>query len=121
MEHARVMLAIALSFLVFIIWQFFFAPEIPVQKPADKTPVSSQTEDSEKKIVSEKPLPKSAETIQQVPQQPVPAPRVTGRTIIVDTPYYRAELIEGQAVFKSFVLKKYREYVKYDYHIMHGD
>ena len=114
MEHARVILAIALSFLVFIIWQFFFAPEVPVQKPAENTTAARPAEESQKELTSEKPYTKSAETTEQPQPQPVPVPQDSGRTIIVDTPYYRAELNEGKAVVKSFVLKNYREYVDQD-------
>jgi YidC/Oxa1 family membrane protein insertase len=111
MDHTRVILAIALSFLVFIVWQFFFAPDIPVQKPAEKTTDSGQTEEAEKKVVSETPYAKSAEPAEKADPQSVSVPRITGRIITVDTPFYRAELAEGSAVVKSFVLKKYREYV----------
>ena len=114
MEHTRVILAIALSFLVFIVWQFLFAPEIPVQKSADKPTASGQTEEAEKKVVSQTPYAKSAEPVEKAGSQSVPVPQISGRTITVDTPFYRAELTEGNAVVKSFVLKKYREYVEKD-------
>jgi YidC/Oxa1 family membrane protein insertase len=114
MDHTRVILAIALSFLVFIVWQFFFAPEVPVQKPAEKTTVSGQTEEADKSVTSEKPYSKSTESSEAVESQPVTVPQTTGRTITVDTPFYRVELTEGNAAVKSFILKKYREYVEKD-------
>lgn len=111
MEHTRVILAIALSFLVFIVWQFLFAPEAPVQKPMEKTTASDQLEITDKKAAEEKPYVTGTQTVTVTPSQPAAAEVNTGRTITVNTPFYRAELTEGNAVFKSFVLKKYREYV----------
>jgi YidC/Oxa1 family membrane protein insertase len=111
MEHTRVILAIALSFLVFIVWQFLFAPEAPVQKPTEKTTVSDQTGTTENQIAEEKPYVKEAQPAPDSVSQPLTAEVKTGRTITVNTPIYRAELTEGNAVVKSFVLNKYREYV----------
>ncbi len=114
MDHMRVILAIALSFLVFIVWQFFFAPEVPVQRPAEKTTVSDQAKEADTTVATEKPYAKGAEPAEPVRSQPISVPQVTGRTITVDTPFYLVELTEGNAAVKSFVLKKYREYVAKD-------
>ena len=113
MEQGRLLLAIALSFLVFLGWSFFFAdreskPTAPKTKLEQKNPPSSEqghvpTARSESPAESER-----------IPLKAV-IPTVTGgnaRTITVDTPYYKVSLSEKGGSFKSFVLKDYRETVQ---------
>ena len=111
MDHARVILAIALSFLVFMVWQFLFPPKEPVRK-AEQSATAPST--SEEKIASEKPYAQQPETAKGAEAQPSVPAQKSGRTITVDTPLYRAEFSENGAAVKSFVLKKYREHVEKD-------
>ena len=111
MDHVRVILAIALSFLVFIVWQFLFAPKEPVRR-AEQSETTPST--SEEKIATAKPYAQQQETGKGAEAQPSAPAQKSGRTITVDTPLYRAEFSENGAAVKSFVLKKYREHVEKD-------
>ena len=44
MEHARLFLAIVLSFLVFFLWEFVFTDKKPAQKPIEEIETPKQTE-----------------------------------------------------------------------------
>jgi YidC/Oxa1 family membrane protein insertase len=111
MDHMRVILAIALSFLVFIVWQFLFASKEPVRR-AEQSATAPST--AEEKIATEKPYAQKQEAVKDTEAQPsAPAVRA-GRTITVDTPLYRVEFSEDGAAVKSIVLKKYREHVGKD-------
>ncbi len=111
MDHVRVIIAIALSFLVFIVWQFFFAPQEPVRKAAESTAPSAVSDD---KVTTEKPFAQKEPPAPNTPPAPAASAPKTGRTITVDTPLYRAEFSEDGAALKSFVLKKYREHAAKD-------
>ncbi|MGA8280604.1 MAG: membrane protein insertase YidC, partial [Desulfobacterales bacterium] len=111
MDHVRVIIAIALSFLVFIVWQFLFASKEPVRR-AEQSETTPST--SEEKIATEKPYAQQQETVKGAEAQPSIPAQKRGRTITVDTPLYRAEFSEDGAAVKSFVLKKYRERVEKD-------
>jgi YidC/Oxa1 family membrane protein insertase len=115
MEQARLIIAIVLSALIFLLWQFFFTDKNAVQKSTKKTeqppakaeqikeaePFQKETKvaDLEKATVT----PTDAETPERIPQ-----------TITVDAPLYRVVISEKGAGFVRFVLKKYWETVQKD-------
>ena len=111
MDHVRVILAIALSFLVFIVWQFLFAPKEPVRR-AEQSAAAPST--AEEKIAPEKPYAQKQEAVKGTEAQPSAPAVKAGRTITVDTPLFRAEFSEDGAALKSIVLKRYREHVEKD-------
>ncbi|MFZ0613620.1 MAG: membrane protein insertase YidC [Desulfobacterales bacterium] len=111
MDHLRVIIAIALSFLVFIVWQFFFAPQEPVRRAAENTAPSAV---SDEKVTTEKPYAQKEPSAPGTAPTPAESAPKTGRTITVDTPLYRAEFSEDGAALTSFVLKKYREHADKD-------
>ena len=114
MEHARVIIAIALSFLVFMLWDFFFTPEKQPVQQAEKD--QQTTQETQPLQTTAKPDQPAIATPSPAPQTPVVVPQVqkSVRTIVVDTPLYVATFSEGGAVVKSFVLKKFRETVAAD-------
>jgi YidC/Oxa1 family membrane protein insertase len=104
MEQTRILLAIALSFLVFLVWGWFFDGSKPVEP--ERKPIQFQQE-----AVTQ-------ENIEPSPAMPVPdkivmpKPEDDGRpakTVVVETPYYRVRIPEKGAGFSSFLLNKYRE------------
>jgi YidC/Oxa1 family membrane protein insertase len=115
MEQARLLIAIVLSALVFLVWQFFFVDKEDAQKTARKVeqpavkeaPVKveepplkvQESTEIEKTVVSES----EASTSEKIPQ-----------SITVDTPLFKARISEKGAGITSFVLKKYREKVEND-------
>jgi len=111
MEQSRLLIAIALSFLVFFAWQALFVDKEapPQQKPAataeQTAPATPATAPVEPIVTPTKP----------VVAEPAPvSPRSQAKTITVNAPFYIAEISEKGAAFKSFVLKNYRKEAEKD-------
>ncbi|MFC1799151.1 membrane protein insertase YidC [Thermodesulfobacteriota bacterium] len=110
MEQIRMLVAIALSFLVFFVWQYFFIDKDAVQQKTTQ-------EQPKAKIAKEAPAikestPTAASDLKTAQQ--VPPPLKAARTITIDAPLYKVSISEKGAIFKSFVLKDYREKVELD-------
>ena len=108
MEHLRLFIAIGLSLLVFIGWNFFFVDEkkdtLPQQtmnaeQPAKKAP-----------DIQEKPAAVTAPFLKDTPSDQIEP----SKTITVNSTLYTVKISEKGAVFKSFVLKKYKESINAD-------
>lgn len=114
MDHARVIIAIVLSLLVFLLWDFFFTPERPPVQQAEQEQQSPP--DVPPGQTAEKPYIPEKETVAPVPVTPVveSARKEPARAVVVDTPLYRATFSENGAVITSFVLKNFRETVAED-------
>jgi YidC/Oxa1 family membrane protein insertase len=115
MESGRVILAIALSFVVFLVWDMFFTDKEAIQKAQQQ----QLTEQQATEAVKEEPIPATnAAAVTQpgtTPQVSVTSPvDTTARTIVVDTPLYSVAISEKGAAFNSFKLKEYREAVGQD-------
>jgi YidC/Oxa1 family membrane protein insertase len=115
MEQARLIIAIVLSALVFLVWQFFFVDKEKLQKSAQKVQPPPAKEEQ---IKEAEPYVKEQDSA----DQPKPTTSTTEilepakipRRITVDTTFYRAQLTEDGAGLTSFILKKYRENVAKD-------
>ncbi len=102
MEKARLFMAIALSFLVFFLWNVFFVEKETVAPPPAETqaPIIKMEESfGKKEQLAEK------EEVKLVK---------TARTIQVNTPLYTVKISEKGSAIKSFVLKRYREQIELD-------
>jgi YidC/Oxa1 family membrane protein insertase len=113
MEYRRIILAIALSFLVFLAYDLLFGPEKPVQTPQQSEPVTDQAPD---KSAEETPYIQESAPVSRIPEeappQEIPAQkseRQPARTITVETPLYTARISEDAAAFVGMVLKNFRE------------
>ncbi|MEW6427984.1 MAG: membrane protein insertase YidC [Thermodesulfobacteriota bacterium] len=106
MESNRAILAIVLSVIILVGYQYLFAPPPPPSSPA-------VTENAA-------PVAGGQEVSLTAPQLPLPSPPPASpparpaRDITVDTPLYRAVFTENGGGVKSFLLKKYRETVAVD-------
>ncbi len=108
MEQGRIFIAIALSFLIFLVWNIFFVDNRPPQ-PGQQAAQAPQGE-----IAPQKPIESAAKTLpltKEVPATPS-APGGPARTLTVDTPLFLIELSEAKAAVKRFTLKQYRESVE---------
>ncbi len=108
MEQKRLIIAIGISFGIFILWSLFFAPTPP-------KPSSDRAGDSVE-IESGTNLPPVASPSMPQPAPP-PAAQETeqpARQIVVQTPLYRMTLSEKGAAVTSMVLKEYREALSED-------
>jgi YidC/Oxa1 family membrane protein insertase len=113
MEQARLLIAIALSFLVFLVWSYFFTdreskPTAPATNLESQKSPESVKEPSQ---IGKDESPAREEKIALMPEKPTTSEEKE-RTITVDTPYYSVQISERGASFKSFVLKDYRETVQ---------
>ena len=107
MENRRLLLAIVLSTIVFIVWSWLFVKPMP---KGGKT-------QAEKKAVEIEKKPEKVKTAQIVKKQPNPKPAAlvqNARKIKVETPLYEITLSERAGAVTSMVLKKYRETVEKD-------
>ncbi|UCD80506.1 MAG: membrane protein insertase YidC [Desulfobacterales bacterium] len=115
MDQARLLIAIVLSVLVFLLWQLFFVDKEAGQKSAKK---AEQPTVKEEPVKEAKPYLTEQKVVEPektgITEAQVSTPARIPRTITVDTPYYSVKLSEKGAGFTSFVLKKYRETIQKD-------
>lgn len=111
MDQARLIIAIALSFLVFLLWGLLPGNKRAVE-PQKEPPRLYQPESVPEGLFGEVPqvvLPEKR-SIDRTPAEAfveaIPDP---SRTITVNTPLYTVKISEKGAAFVSFVLKDYRE------------
>lgn len=115
MEQARLLIAIVLSVLVFLVWQLFFVDQQPPQRPAQDPQQSATKTEPARQEKPYEPETGVAEIDQSATADtPVTVPVRVPQTITVDTPLYRVKLSEKGAGFTSFILKDYREKVQKD-------
>jgi YidC/Oxa1 family membrane protein insertase len=109
MDHVRLIVAIVLSTLVFILWHVFFGGSALVRKTPQKVEKAAvQKEEVKPSITAAAPIAeKQPEKASVEPSQTGPA-----REIRVETPLYIMTISEKGATVTSFVLKDYRETVE---------
>ncbi|MBM9511411.1 membrane protein insertase YidC [Desulfogranum marinum] len=103
MDLFRAFLAIVLSFLILVGYQYFFVKPV-AEQPVVKETVSSQEQGAGQSTAPAQPVVASqaSNSMVAVPVNP------DARDITIDTPLYTAVISEQGGGFKSFVLKKYR-------------
>lgn len=104
MDNSKFLIAIALSFLVFVLWQIFGIDKEQVQYVQQEQQNQQALRQPATPTVEEKPFIKEITHDTSLTQQEKAA-----RTITVNTPLYSVQISEKGAVFKSFILKKYKE------------
>jgi YidC/Oxa1 family membrane protein insertase len=105
MDQARLIIAIALSLFVFILWNFFFAEKKENQPPKQAQEKQQKTEDKPNILKKEQVVAKKTSLPAKIPALPLKP----SRTVTIKTPLYMVKISEKGAVFKSYVLKNYRE------------
>ena len=107
MDLYRAFLAIVLSFMILLGYQYFFVkPVPPAQNSAEQQVAQGQTDK-----VAPQPKQQQPASITPPPAQPAPVSvpvDPNARDITIDTPLYSAVINEQGGGFKRFVLKKYR-------------
>ncbi len=112
MDQRNLFLAIVLSIVVFLIWNFFISPQPPPQKQIQEDQTSRETATQEQPYVKEKDS--AVADTAPLAQKPAIQPTQAARDIRVDTPLYSVKISAKGAVFKSYVLKNYREKIDAD-------
>jgi len=110
MEQARLVVAIALSFLVFFLWNIFFTDKQTVQKPVEDLQEKKLTKEEQYEKTFDKQIADTTILDKDDSSQHLIKPR----TVTVNSPLYTIQISEIGAVFNSFALKKYREKVEKD-------
>ncbi|MBC2716801.1 MAG: membrane protein insertase YidC [Desulfobacteraceae bacterium] len=107
MEQGRLFLAIVLSFLVFVVWEFLFVGKQDVQSPVppEKVVESTVAEDLKEDVIV------AVEKSTEDSLERVATPGNFFNSLRINTPLYSAEISEKGAAIVSFVLKDYREAV----------
>ena len=115
MEQARLLIAIVLSALIFLLWQLFFVDKDANQQAVKKT---EQPSVKEEQVKEAKPYPKGQEVAvsdrTSTSEKEISAAAQVPRYITVNTPFYQVQLSEKGGGFSSFILKKYREKIAED-------
>ena len=114
MEQGRIFLAIVLSLVIFLVWDFFFVDReaLQQQKPVEQKEVTAVPPPQSAPTRPTAEPPKSLPVVENNPlQQAVAEP---AKTITVETPLYIAELSEKGGNITGFTLKHYRESVEDD-------
>jgi len=107
----RTIFAFVLSFLVLLVWSFFFSPR--EEQPQKQEPAVTQKEESGPKPelkAPESPAPRRIEP--QADDRPAPPtaarPAMAPREVLVETPLYLAVFSNEGGTITSFKLKSYR-------------
>lgn len=111
-QQARLLLAMALSLFVFLVWTFFFVDKDAVNKPLQEpetSQVAEETSPSAEDIQTD-----STTVVAPLPEDDFSQSARNPRTITVKSRFYTVRISEKGAVFTSFVLKDYREEVAED-------
>ncbi|RZB35153.1 MAG: YidC/Oxa1 family membrane protein insertase [Desulfobacteraceae bacterium Eth-SRB1] len=116
MDKPRFLIAIVLSFLVFVLWEFLWVEKEPVQQIQPEQQGQQIPEQVTLPIIEEKPFIKDVSTdIKEIiHDQGLTQQEKAARIITINTPLYSVLISEKGAVFKSFILKKYKESGKPD-------
>src|SRR5665647_451573 len=109
MDLYRAFLAIVLSFLILVGYQYFFAKPTQ-QQPAGAPQAQQQVNESPGNKTA--PMPAAATSAVKTPPSVPVDPNA--KDVTVDTPLYTAVIKEQGGGFKSFVLKQYRTKMEKD-------
>ncbi len=107
MDQFRLVIAIALSFFIFIVWGYFFGTKEEPQKPEQK---QTAPQISKETPYLKETAPLVTAQVPVVKELPAQVPK-EARLIAVNAPLYAVKISEKGAVFKSYVLKDYWEKV----------
>jgi len=106
-SNKRVILAVSLSLMVLLGWNYFFPPVTPLETASENMTSVNQTETSAPAAVEQAAsVATAAPTVQFTPAK--------GEKLDVDTPLYHAVINTSGGVLESFMLKTYKETIAPD-------
>jgi YidC/Oxa1 family membrane protein insertase len=104
-SNKRVILAVSLSLMVLLGWNYFFPPVTPLETETSNMSAPSQTVASAPEAVTQS-VAVAAPTTQFAP--------TSGTKLNIDTPLYHAVINTAGGVLESFVLKSFKETIDPD-------
>jgi YidC/Oxa1 family membrane protein insertase len=108
----KTLLAIALSFLVLVVWQFFFAK--PATKPVGEGIMTPQGEIAEVTPTAAVPPVKEEIAVVGKPSPGAPEETTPPREIVVETPLYTATITTAGGRVAHFTVTKYKNTIAED-------
>jgi len=112
MEQRRLFMAIALSVLVFFLWEFFFVDKEVVQQGTENNRVIEAAKENLSQTSLSQVRSNLTEQILKKNKEITDSAFKAAKSITVNTPLYKLKISEAGAVFESFVLKEYREKIE---------
>ncbi|HID03353.1 MAG TPA: membrane protein insertase YidC, partial [Desulfobacterales bacterium] len=111
MDIYRTFLAIILSFLILIGYQYFFVGFGPAEAPVEDGVAQTETVETDTSVPEKVEIAEIAATptVQSEAAKNMTRPDRDARTVIVDTDLYTASLSEDGGSIQSYVLKDYKE------------
>jgi len=116
-ESWRILLALGLTVVVLLVWNFFFSPQAPeqtanrtVQTQSEKAQEQQERQTDQQRQPVEQPPDASLEADFEVAEGDV----ATGRSLQVETDLYRLVLNAQGGVLEHFWLKNYKKSIKKD-------
>jgi YidC/Oxa1 family membrane protein insertase len=121
MEQVRILIAIVLSLLVFVVYEMVFVKREPLEKQ-QTVQTQKEAETKEKTTVSKSDLPEPTEntkesqnkTVKFPESEDINGPKREINTVTIHTPLYIVTISENGAKITSFLLKNYKESVGED-------
>ncbi|MBN1932871.1 MAG: membrane protein insertase YidC [Desulfobacterales bacterium] len=107
MEQLRFLFAIVLAFVVFFLWEYFFVDKEAIQKSKENLNNAQITKEEPYLSDFKGNLPNENLPV----EDDSPEPLIDYRQLTINTPLYLATISEKGGVFKSLILKNYRESV----------
>lgn len=107
MDNYRAFLAIVISFVILIVYQYFFAGFAPKKAPEDTTQ-GTRVEQAGPRLADKSETPQGGNLPSTAISRPRPADH-NARQIVVDTDLYTAVFSEQGGTLQNFVLKQYKE------------
>jgi len=109
MDIYRTFLAIILSFVILIGYQYFFVGFGPAEAPTEDTAVQTEQLTTETSSTQEATIASGSAVGAPAGVENVGRPARAAKTVIVDTDLYTASLSEDGGSITSFILKDYKE------------
>ncbi len=110
MEQWRLVLAIAISILIFVVWDLIFIDRREVPPP--RVPAAIEEIHDGSRVAGPEPAPSIEGIDSSIDMGETPGRRFA--TITVQTPFYTAQFSEKGAALTSFMLETYRETIEED-------
>ncbi len=107
MDMRRAFLAIIISFIILLGYQYLFLPPVPPQQPAERTTVQPE-QAAPAAALQQTPAQPAAELSSTSHEEPA-SPTRPARELIVDTDRFTAVISERGGALTSFILKEHRE------------
>jgi len=119
MEQARLLIAFILSFLVWVLWNYYFLDKPDIEKKVEKQEIISVDKKDYEKSKNEpeqhiEPVEKKTAGIKEKTPAGSEINNRTPQIISVNNPFYSIKISDKGTAFKSFVLNDYNETIKKD-------